>query len=61
MPRRPAAASGHQGTSASPLTHPQALPSMVRGWVPAQGARRHAPAWDTTNRNSKPPNPSKGA
>jgi formate dehydrogenase subunit gamma len=27
-------------------THPQALRSMVKGWVPAQWARRHAPAWD---------------
>jgi formate dehydrogenase subunit gamma len=28
------------------LTHPQALRSMVKGWVPAHWARRHAPAWD---------------
>jgi formate dehydrogenase subunit gamma len=28
------------------LTHPQALRSMVKGWVPAQWARHHAPAWD---------------
>jgi formate dehydrogenase subunit gamma len=28
------------------VTHPQALRSMVKGWVPAQWARRHAPAWD---------------
>jgi formate dehydrogenase subunit gamma len=27
------------------VTHPQALRSMVTGWVPAHWARRHAPAW----------------
>jgi formate dehydrogenase subunit gamma len=27
------------------LTHPDALRSMVRGWVPATWARRHAPRW----------------
>jgi len=34
---------GHIGFA---LTHPQALRSMVKGWVTAQWARRHAPAWD---------------
>jgi formate dehydrogenase subunit gamma len=34
---------GHIGFA---VTHPQALRSMVKGWVPAHWARRHAPAWE---------------
>jgi formate dehydrogenase subunit gamma len=34
------------------VTHPQALRSMVKGWVPAQWARRHAPAWDVPRTNT---------
>jgi formate dehydrogenase subunit gamma len=33
---------GHVGFA---LTHPQALRSMVTGWVSERWARRHAPAW----------------
>ena len=36
------------------LTHPQALRSIVMGWAPAHWARRHAPAWDTTNATPNP-------
>jgi formate dehydrogenase subunit gamma len=34
--------SGHIGFA---LSHPNALRSMVAGWVPANWPRRHAPAW----------------
>ncbi len=40
------------------VTHPQALRSMVRGWVPARWAQRHAPAWDTTKATVPPAPPS---
>ncbi len=33
---------GHIGFA---LTHPQALRSMVTGWIPERWAHRHAPAW----------------
>jgi formate dehydrogenase subunit gamma len=33
------------GHIAFALTHPQALRSMVTGWVPRDWLRRHAPAW----------------
>jgi formate dehydrogenase subunit gamma len=36
---------GHIGFA---LTHPQALRSMVTGWVSERWARRHAPAWRVT-------------
>jgi formate dehydrogenase subunit gamma len=37
------------------LTHPQALRSMVTGWVPAYWARRHAPAWDDASPGTSGP------
>ena len=46
---------GHVGFA---LTHPQALRSMVTGWVPQRWVRRHAPAWSVPRApSSKGPTP----
>jgi formate dehydrogenase subunit gamma len=45
---------GHIGFA---LTHPQALRSMVAGWVPVQWLRRHAPAWAAPGTSDALPSP----